>query len=197
MNKLLNTNGVIIQGCNYKSKFQENQDYNGYKGVGRYVSWPLSYEEDVESKEITDLIEEIWINNYECVSLIYDEWLINEYLSICKKKDIEIRVLLVESESIYPQFNDSYMNKIKLGYDYSQGENHFSLLIYDLELSNLNNITPLKNIFLKLNKKMLFDDINDIKKYVEIREDLKKKNKYDFEWDFGANILKISEILDF
>lgn len=79
-----------------------------------------------------------------------------------------------------------------LGYDYSQGDYHFSLLIDDLLMSKTLRIAEFDRVFDKLNENMLFSTLENVIDYINIRERLKAENKYDFEFDYCAQIIRIS-----
>lgn len=79
MEEVFIKNGYLVQGC-YDSIHV--QTYKSYIGVGRYVSWPLFYENDTISKMITEEAEEKWIDNSE-ISAINNKEFIKKYLKVC------------------------------------------------------------------------------------------------------------------
>lgn len=183
---MLTKNGFLVQG------FIENiytQKYKNYNGVGRFLSWPLFFYEDKMAKKITNKCDEGWLDIYE-ISVVSDMFLINNYIDICDKLDIKTRVLLIESLVTKPEVNPANIDCDFLGFDYSSGYHHFSILVDDLSISD--NIIEFTNVFDKLNSNLLFNSLEDTIKYVEIRKKLVEL--YDLETDEFSNIVKLSYV---
>lgn len=177
---MLYFNGFVIQAL-YSDEYSQN--YEGYDGTGRYVSWPLEWEEDDISKELTDEANNRWFyytyleeNNIEGDSMLNtvgDLNYLNRYIEHCNSLGINIRILQIQSTRKYPIFEEKIKLKGKvLGYDYSSGGSFTSLLREDLDGNFEGEFLIFKEFYEKLNNSGLIDNIEDIKKYVVIREKL-------------------------
>lgn len=180
---MLYFNGFIIQAL-YSDEYSQN--YEGYVGTGRYVSWPLEWEEDDISKELTDEANNRWfyytyleennLNGDSMLNTVGDLDYLNRYVEHCNNLGINIRILQIQSTRKYPIFEEKIKLKGKvLGYDYSSGGSFTSLLREDLDGNFEGEFSILKEFYEKLNNNGLIDKIEDIKRYVLIREKLISK----------------------
>lgn len=132
MNKW-NFNGMVIQDLSDNNNCQRLSPYNG---LGRYLSWPLSNWIDETSKRITVEAEERWFgyckDNEFALAVVPSREFIENYISICRSKSINTRILCLETDRDNPQCQEPVPNTVFLGYDYATSQDFFSALYDDL-----------------------------------------------------------------
>jgi hypothetical protein len=207
VNKMLFNNGILVQaidkesiGFTYQSDYNDEEFNNlrAYQGVGRYyLSWPLSIEEDIISKQLTAETEKWFITNYSDNTVSYnleavpDKELCAEYINHCKKKSIKIRVLFCRTEIEKPIWSSEIPDKILLGYDYASRVGFDSTIpeeLLDRPVFSYLKYPVYKELVQcrdKLNNKKLFSNQDDIVDYIIKREKVIK-----------SDILWITDIID-
>ena len=88
-------NGVIVQNLKSPTGYMAK-----YLGANAYNHFPLSNVEDIECRRITREVfsKELEDGFYQSLEFISNKNLLMRYVELCKKHNIPIRVLFVESE---------------------------------------------------------------------------------------------------
>lgn len=187
---ILFNNGIVVQALNkeridfkYKGNFTDTEfeNFKSYKGLGRYLSWPLEREEDKLSKQLTAETKKWFVNDFPNGGISYnpriipDEAFCIKYLSYCKEKGIKVRVMFCKTEMKKPIWNSPIPKLNFLGFDYAIPMDFYSTIPEDLlnpdrrYLSN-NIYQALIQCKYKLNNNKLFSNEIDILKYINSRE---------------------------
>lgn len=163
----------------YASKILK--DYPEYQGIDRLV-WPLSEEDKKsvinlqnEEKKLAELyiheMSDYMLNNNSV--FCYNEKYVLQYMSLCELLGVEADLFIckngidiVEEKKRLIVNNREY---IFVGYDYVLKDSTYSCLIHEKHLiDNLEKI--------QLNSSGLLDNLEDARKFAELREIAKKKN---------------------
>lgn len=158
------TNGLVIQrvtGITYKgidgSGFSESTGQN----------WYFNYDDEL-SKEFEPFYDEYigktyWnLQPYSWVAACNDISYIQRYIEESRKRNIEYRVLLCESEIPNPIMTDKDFKTKFLGYDYAYASGDYYSVVY--------NEVPFVFPQFKLNANGLFQTEQEIRHYIEARE---------------------------
>jgi hypothetical protein len=181
----MNNNGLVIQSLSDKEDFAvipesisslEDQRYRSYRGIGRYISWPLEKQTDSISKELTSEATERWFYRfYNEDSLQYALEVVPDldycvrYLRVCHDKGIKVRVLFCTTERNYPFWEDSIPEGVFLGYDYATSTDFYSTIPDDMLLDASPPILQTFRTF--LNSYKLFNRMQDLNSYISKRQD--------------------------
>jgi len=183
-------NGIVIQDLN-RERFDFTQYINSsitdinnlkaYQGIGRYMSWPLDFEEDNLSKQLTDEINKLSRTKYPDgtkslnIGTVIDRNLCKQYIKHCGKKGIRIRILFCYTQIKTPIWHSALSGLKPLGYDYAQGLSFYSSIPIDLLVSPAKDYLdyPVYQALIKckdkLNTNKLFENENDIVEYIKRR----------------------------
>lgn len=164
----MNINGIVIQ--KYVSNPYKGIDGSGWsENTGR--NWYFNYDEQLSGFFEPYYDEHInmtyWnLKEHSWVAACNDMDYINNYVEESKKRGIQYRLLLCESEIPNPTMEDSGLKKRFLGYDYAyaRGDNY----------SAIYNEIPFVFPQFKLNRNGLFDTEEQISEYILERERFKK-----------------------
>ncbi|MDE5884129.1 MAG: hypothetical protein K2H29_03510 [Oscillospiraceae bacterium] len=161
-------NGIVIQ--KYVSNSYKGIDGSGFsENTGR--NWYFNYDE-----QLSDLFESFYdehigmtywnLKKHSWVAACNNMDYIISYIAESKKRGIQYRLLLCESEVPNPIFNISELKTKFLGYDYAyaNGDNY----------SAVYNEIPFVFPQFQLNYNGLFDTEEEIKEYILERERFKK-----------------------
>lgn len=176
----LNYNGYIVQRKN-KNKYQGVEGDNWYLNYEGRANYYQSY--------YNEMIDLSWKDNKR-VDCCADFDYVIKYGQESKELNIEYRVILCETEKSYPIVKPEYPT-LFLGYDYAYtGGSYYSCVYNDLYERRVTEFE-----MMQLNKNGLFDTEEDIKKFINKRNDLKQKyNESRFEkGDFI--IYRLSEVM--
>lgn len=177
----LYSNGFMIKRIDSKwaQNYIKNNHGYSYKGI-EGDTWPISMvDEEIELQERNYLYDYVYHNIEErafdqnVAAICNDLNFLNRYLKACKKVNFQVCILFCETEKMQPKYeidlkgNDNYKF---IGYDYAYADpDYYSCIFHDIprvkELSQL-----------KLNENGLFDTIEEIHQFIDIREDLKQIN---------------------
>lgn len=175
-------NGIVVQRINHENMYKGIEGDNWYLNyLGNSKEFDLYYDNE---------IEKAWINS-EYVDCCSEMSYIEKYVLESKKKNIEFRILLCETTKSKPQIVINKPFKIYfIGYDYAYaGGSYYSCVNNDIVSDR---IPELKEI--RLNKNGLFNEVDEIQKFIKQRELLKKKYPRG-TFETGEFIIyKISEI---
>ena len=170
-NKIMNLipNGVIIQGLNTPTDFMTKVKYSG---VNAYYHNPLSQIKDSDCKSISGEVfhKECDDGCYQILEFISDKDLFIRYVNLCKKHNVPIRALFIESEYAFEHWTEDKPACKFIGYEYCE-------IPFDSQIiTDFSWYTPLHCFLNKLNSYGLFDSIDEAKAF---------KKKYDEEFDKG------------
>jgi hypothetical protein len=175
MNTMLYNNGYVVKGLYHHEIY--SQQWKTYLGIGSYTSWPLKYLNCYAKK--WDEIEELslWRNegyflnpryrekNFpRNIEFVADIDFIKNYMELCDKEGIKTLIMRMDSEIFMPVKTKELKIVEVLGWDCVATE-YFTLL-YELCDKSFGDLS------LKLNKHYLFDNIDDVKEFISIRESL-------------------------
>lgn len=159
-------NGYVIKGL-FDSQYTRPlfQSAENYRGVGRYVSWPLDDYEDPSSIRIS---KELFLYQnpgpYSLSFTVPKKKLLEEYTALCLDHGIKTTVLMIESSYEDPLIDDELPIVEFLGYDCIESGS-FSYW-YDEMRVFIDKLTALN---VGLNENALFENIADAKKYIDLR----------------------------
>ena len=163
-------NGVIIQGLafptDYVTKFN-------YLGINSYHHNPLTRFNDTECKRISDEVFSKKLDDgyYQVLEFISDRDLFIRYARACKKHDIPIRALFIESEYSFEKWERDRPPCHFIGHEYCE-------IPFDSQMiTDFSWHEPLFSFCDRLNEFGLFHDLADAQSY---------KRKYDEEFEKGA-----------
>jgi hypothetical protein len=198
-------NGIVIQSNNIEDNWysgnippddlSEFTAYRKYHGIGRYLSWPLSQEDDAVSKDLTKKADELWFNYFYkdyseldnqqfAIQVVPDIDFCHKYLSHCQAKGIETRMYFCKTERETPIWEFKIPRYKFLGYDYADASLYSPIpddLLYPA-VEHFINI-PVYKSFLEckqwLNNDKLFRTENEVLEFVNRR---KRVEESDIEW---------------
>ena len=153
----------MINGVIFQKKIDRR--YQGIDGDNWYLN-DLINEEWLN--EFEDKVEKSWDND-DWVDVCADSIIINNYIKWSKRKHIDYRIILCETEKNEPSYNAKYFkNIVSIGYDYAySGGSYYSAIYNELYFNK-------KNCFnqIKLNKYGLIEDYDGMMKFIELRNKL-------------------------
>jgi len=175
-------NGFIVQ--NIKEFYM---GYENYNGIAKYTSWPLQKIRGEDEEKITSNLEKKLYFKDGIVAITKIEML-NDYLSLCSKNNIYVRILFIESENCNLNSLENYKNNIFLGWDLVlTGLDFYSAICDEYDLIKKHGLS--KNI----NSNGLFYDEKKLKEYIKIRE---QYNNNEIEVDEDFIIIKVYEVFE-
>lgn len=159
MNNSIYKNGFIIKGC-IDNEYTQSDDI--YQGIGKFVSWPLEWQEDFTSKKLSSEAYDRWFgytyaDGDVSLDVIPEREFLIQYLTHCKILGIETRILMIETHKPYPINNVEVKNIQVLGFDYGGAGCNYSLLNMDTAYLE-GDYKVFKCVAEKLNKFGLLDD---------------------------------------
>jgi len=212
----LYNNGLIVQAINMDSaEFVEELKqgwkpsvlYLAYRGLGRYISWPLIGDQDAISRSLQDESRQRWFSvqfnvnpQRYALEVAPDRDYCIRYLNHCRSKGIAVRILFCRSER-NTQIWDAPLPQMKfLGYDYSSSQSFIEVIPDDLlcisddlqkENPEMRALIECRN---KLNENQLFNTLSDIKEYVQRREKAISAGVV-LEPSDDLNVFEVSEVI--
>lgn len=213
---MLYENRLIVQAINMDSaEFVEDlmqgwkppAPYLNYRGLGRYISWPLIGEQDAISRSLQDESRERWFSvqfninpQRYALEVAPDRNYCIRYLNHCRSKGIAVRILFCRAER-NTQIWDAPLPQTKfLGYDYSTSQSFIEVIPDDLlynsdarqkENPEMRALIECRN---KLNENQLFNTLSDIEEYVQRREKAISAGIV-LEPSDDLNIIEVSEVI--
>ena len=160
-------NGVIVQNLKSPTGYMAK-----YLGANAYNHFPLCNVEDIECRRITREVfsKELEDGFYQSLEFISNKNLLMRYVELCKKHNIPLRVLFVESEYPFEQWTEEKPICRFIGYEYCE-------IPFDSQIiTDFSWHTPLHCFRDKINEFGIFDNISDAQEF---------KNKYDKEFEEG------------
>ncbi len=170
---MLYNNGYVVKSLQEHKLY--TQKFGIYFGIGSFTSWPLKYIAKYDALNLK--LEPFFLEREKgfflseryrteapfVIELIRDEDVICEYLENCKKEKIETIIMRVESEIPSGESESRFHVVKQLGWD-CLAQSYYTYLD---ELVFLDRQGILKS---KLNKNGLFDEIDDVKQFIRMRE---------------------------
>ena len=155
-----------------------------------YFAWPLlQIENDIIAESLTDEADDKWFTKYDMPEIAPDLEYVKRYVSYCHSINIDAVILQIEIPFKGFETTDEITNIITYGYDcigavgYSFLENEFSLWKDKLKQNNIN-----------LNEYGLFKSIEDVNKFISLRQ-LYISQGLDLENYWNELPIRISEII--
>lgn len=182
----LYSNGIIIQELSHPTNFVT--DFN-YEGLNAYYQDPLSCLNNAECKKLSRLIS--YRSNedgtYTPLEFVASTELAVKYIAQCRKMNLSMRVLFVESEYGDEVWDDVLPQMQFLGYEYSP------IPLDSQVVTDFCWYKPLQNHVSKLNGAGLFRTLEDVSEF---------KAAYDYAVlhdnigdDTKSYICKVSEVI--
>ena len=181
-------NGVIIQDL--KSPAFSLPKFKGtYKGINSFWTNPLGEIHDRGCKKLYDesIHKETKDGCCEYLEFISNPDLLFKYIEKCKEFNIEIRVLLIESD--YPHEICDYNFPIKqfIGYEYCE-------IPFDSQMiTDFDWYVPLHKYYTLLNNNGLFDNIDDAVSFKNAYDDAFEKGEIG-DGEMDTYICKVYEV---
>ena len=181
-------NGVIVQ--NIIKQLNTNEKY---MGLSRYKSWPLEGCDGTEVKKINESLYNQWLVYYNYngsqvynINSIKSYELLQSYIKLCKNSDL--RIICVETEYDFYDRMDVDLNKEILGFDFIYPTCDFYSAIGD-EYDVVEDL----GFKYELNNYGLFDDIEQLRRFIETRNNRQKELNIEPNDDFL--IVRVSRVL--
>ena len=185
-------NGFIIKsdtGFDYPNKLKN------YSGIAKGLTWPLEELTDESSIDLTNEAEKKWFNYQDKRMFVVPELeYLKRYEQHCKKLKISTICLQIESPSAIITTQIKPMVEKALGFDYVDSDMNTSCLYEDLTMEVEAVRVSFKDVVCNLNENGLIDSIEDMYKYLYIRNELVKKG-YDMEEYYCPRIVKLSRVV--
>lgn len=165
-------NGYVVKG---KFRTIYSQDFDNYRGIGCYTSWPLNEYEDKDNlaKILSKESEERWFSFVDTTFLTVPEKdFIRRYVEHCNTLNVETVIYQIETPKNIQLATDLLEIVEILGWD-CLATAQYSYLAD--EAYNSFNLKPLKKFKQRINKNSLFDSIDDVWEFIEVRNNLLKQ----------------------
>lgn len=150
-------NGVIFQ-----------KDHNGkYKGVEGYNWYLNDLYQELLGDYFDEYIDKSWYSS-DYVDVCNEETFIKNYIALSQKEHIKFRILLCETARLYPKMEHNLYDARFIGYDYAySGGSYYSAVLNDICSKRIKEFAGFS-----LNLHELFEKLEDINKFVEMRNQL-------------------------
>ncbi len=182
-------NGWLVQETNCKMLKTSSFVYNG---VNAYDSYPLMHVNDIECKKLSNeqAMKPLGNNENQMLEFISDKDLLQRYVRMCINKNIQIRILFIQSDYTNEMCDEVPCDNFKfLGYEYC------CIPIDDQIITDLDWCQKLQNFHSKLNENGLFDSYKEADNFKKTYISLFHKGDIG-DGDFDGFIMKVWEIAD-
>lgn len=155
---MLYNNGYLIKGLDDS---QQTSPLNEYRGIEKFISWPLDYEQDNISKELQQEAFDKWFSYQNVLEVVPEKEFLLKYVCHCQRLKIKTTILKVQTFNDFPTAKTELKVKEILGFD----------CIVGTQLSYL-NLDPLyfkdkfPGLFSRLNSNRLFSTIQDAEQFI-------------------------------
>jgi hypothetical protein len=182
----LHNNGIVIQELVDSEYFPppglphaalDIEKYRAYRGLSRFVSWPLADRDDEASRGLTYDAATGWIDGwYDETRQQYNLAVIPDieycvgYLEACDELGLDTRILFCKTDREFPKWAGKTPRGRFLGFDYATSQGFYSTIPEDLILDPVD--PRLAKHGAKLNASGLFDDETDLERYIADRQAL-------------------------
>lgn len=180
---LLKPNGFLIQGLDDINRRTKNFRY---LGINAFHQYPLSTINDRQCRLLTEEQQvKKYRNEYQILEFISNKSLFDRYLNCCLEKNINTRVLFIESGYSYEEWSSSLPETNFLGYEYCP------IPIDDQIVTDLDWYPSFSRFWSKLNKNGLFDTYGEALEFKKIY-DLAYNNGEIGDGEMDAFICRVS-----
>jgi len=180
MNEKLYINGFLVKSLRDDPHKMFPPENKQYRGVGRFVSWPLDDCGDDVSKALEREAWDKWFGRMNVIEVVPEQDYLRRYIAHCNALGIETMIMMVETPLSHQIAVDSLRVVECLGFD-STDNVQFSHLTIDTDIfygewaEEDKDCVALKTIFERLNANGLCDSMSDIYEHIAIRNDLLAK----------------------
>ena len=183
-------NGVIVQ--NIAEQLSSNTNY---MGLSRFQSWPLEKCLEGEAKKISEKLCDQWLRYYNyrgrqiySLNSITSYQLFQSYVKLCEKNSL--RIIGIETEYDFYERMSFDFDKDFLGYDFIYPtSDYYSALGDEYDIVDELGFTG------ELNSNGLFDDVEALKHFIEVRNNKQKLLNIEPNDEFA--IVRVSRVLKF
>lgn len=163
-------NGVIIQDLS-KSAFNLPKFNHRYLGVNSFWTDPLAKINDAECKSLSEkTYQKQCDDGYIMLEFVSDPQLLFDYITKCKEKNIDIRVLQIESDYQYETCAYDFPIAKFLGFEFCE-------IPFDSQvITDFDWYTQFHKYYKNLNEYGLFDTVEAATEF---------KREYEREWKIG------------
>lgn len=190
---ILYNNGIIIQEKNVAKKtWIKNEDtetqnnYENYKGIEKFMSWPLEAKNDSFSIELTAEANKRWFGFIESkkpesysIKVVPDLKYCNKYIQHCTQIGVSVKVLFCRTSRHMPIWNAIVPELWPLGYDYATSQSYYSAILHELCVKPYNK----------------YEDIAEYKSFIECRQLLNTNMLFNSESDILSFVKKRNEVI--
>ena len=111
-------NGYVVKGL-FDNEYSSSLPH--YRGVEKFVSWPLDDYDDFLSKKLQDEAWDKWFGYQNVLELVPERDYLQRYINHCKELDIDTTIIQIET----PNNNQLAVEQLKivdvLGFEYIAG----------------------------------------------------------------------------
>jgi len=173
MNEKLHINGFLVKSLRDDPHKMFPPENKQYRGVGRFVSWPLDDCDDDVSKALEQEAWNRWFGRTNIIEVVPEKDYLSRYVAHCNELGIETMIMMVETPIYYQIATDSLRVVECLGFDTTDNV-HFSHLTMDTDFPE-GECAAFQTIAKRLNPNGLCESISDIYEHIAIRNDLLAK----------------------
>lgn len=166
---------LFINGFLVKSLYDDtNKMYPplnmSYRGIGRFISWPLEEHGDDVSKALGSEAWDKWFAFHNVFEIVPEKEYLHRYVKHCKELGIETMILMVETPLNTQIAHDSLSIVECLGFDLIDSI-HFSYLTMDTDYLE-DECAIFQKTVSRFNSNGLCNSINDIYEHIDMRNNL-------------------------
>jgi hypothetical protein len=154
------SNGYVVKGLGIKNSLF---DSDNYKGIAKYISWPLKKLDDNTSNNLENECWERWFSFHDVYDLVPERDFLKRYIKHCNSCNIKTQILQVQTQNKNQIASDILRVSSILGFDCIAGTD----LSY-LCMPSENIKEYFGSIYNKLNPNGLFNTIDDAYQFLEI-----------------------------
>ena len=170
MNETLFINGFLVKSL-YDDTNKMYPPLNmSYRGIGRFISWPLEDHVDNISKDLGREAWDKWFAYHNVFEIVPEKEYLHRYVKHCKEVGIETMILMIETPINIQIAYDSLSIVECLGFDLIDSV-HFSYLAMDTDYLE-DECAIFKKTVSRLNSNGLCNSINDIYEHIDMRNNL-------------------------
>ncbi|HBT95292.1 MAG TPA: hypothetical protein DEB24_03995 [Coriobacteriia bacterium] len=141
-----------------------------YRGIGKFVSWPLEECDDDISVALTKEAWERWFGFQDVLEVVPEREYLERYIGHCEASGIETSIMMIETPSEFQRACDFLEVVECLGYDIVSSV-EFSHLTMDTDYLE-GECSAFREVARKLNSNGLYDSLADAYRHMEVRKRL-------------------------
>jgi hypothetical protein len=170
MSEKIFANGFLVKSlCDDPNKMYPPLN-KSYRGMGRFISWPLEEYDDDISKALGSEAWDKWFSYHNVFEIVPEKEYLHRYVKHCKELGIETMVLMVETPLNNQVAHDSLSIVECLGFDLIGGV-HFSYLTMDTDYLE-DECSVFQKTVSRFNSNGLCDSIDDVYEHISMRNNL-------------------------